>query len=175
MRMVHRIGDKKPSIDPSAFVAWNAEVAGDVRLGPSTSVWFSATLRGDLAGITLGAGSNVQDGATLHVDTGLPLSIGERVTIGHNAVLHGCTVGDDCLVGMGAVVLSGAVIGRESLIGAGALVTEGKVFPPRSVILGSPAKAVRSVDDPMVERIRKNGRDYEELAVQALRDYAETR
>ena len=126
--------------------------------------------RGDHAG----GGLHVQDGATLHVDTGLPLSIGERVTIGHNAVLHGCTVGDDCLVGMGAVVLSGAVIGRESLIGAGALVTEGKVFPPRCVILGSPAKAVRSVDDPMVERIRKNGRDYEELAVQALRDYAGT-
>ncbi len=109
--MVHRIGDKAPIIDPSAYIAWNAEVAGEVRLGASASVWFSATLRGDLAGITVGTGSNVQDGATLHVDTGLPLTIGERVTIGHNAVLHGCTVGSDCLIGMGAVVLSGAVIG----------------------------------------------------------------
>ncbi|MGA2613051.1 MAG: gamma carbonic anhydrase family protein [Spirochaetia bacterium] len=169
--MVHRIGDKAPIIDATAFIAWNAEVAGDVRLGAATSVWFSATLRGDLAGITVGEGSNVQDGATLHVDTSLPLVIGERVTIGHNAVLHGCTVGDDCLIGMGAVVLSGAVIGRESIVGAGALVTEGKSFPPRSVILGSPAKAVRSVDDATLDRIRENGRAYRTLALQASRDY----
>ncbi len=171
--MVHKIGDKAPIIEPSAFIAWNAEVAGAVRLGAATSVWFSATLRGDLAGITVGTGSNVQDGATLHVDTGLPLTIGERVTIGHNAVLHGCTVGNDCLIGMGAVVLSGAVIGAESIVGAGALVTEGKSFPPRSVILGSPAKAVRSVDDAAVDKIRENGRAYEALARQAARDYRE--
>jgi len=171
--MVHRIGDKAPIIEPSAFVAWNAEVAGEVRLGASTSVWFSATLRGDLAGITVGTGSNVQDGATLHVDLGLPVLIGERVTIGHNAVLHGCTVGDDCLIGMGAVVLSGAVIGPGSIVGAGALVTEGKTFPPRSVILGSPAKAVRIVDDVALEGIRENGRAYEALARQAVRDYKE--
>ncbi len=171
--MVHRIAGKAPLIDSTAFVAWNAEVAGEVRLGPASSVWFSATLRGDLAGISLGAGSNVQDGATLHVDTGLPLTIGDRVTIGHNAVLHACTVGDDCLIGMGAVVLSGAVIGRESIVGAGALVTEGKTFPPRSVILGSPAKAVRSVDDEMLHGIRENGRVYETLARQAVQDYQE--
>jgi carbonic anhydrase/acetyltransferase-like protein (isoleucine patch superfamily) len=173
--MVHSIGDKAPIIDPSAFIAWNAEVAGEVRLAASASVWFSATLRGDLAGITVGTGSNVQDGATLHVDTGLPLTIGERVTIGHNAVLHGCTVGDDCLIGMGAVVLSGAVIGPGSIVGAGALVTEGKSFPPRSVILGSPAKAVRNVDDEGFGRIRENGRAYEALARQAARDYREQR
>jgi carbonic anhydrase/acetyltransferase-like protein (isoleucine patch superfamily) len=171
--MVHRIANKVPVIDLTAFVAWNAEVAGDVRLGAATSVWFSATLRGDLAGITVGEGSNVQDGATLHVDTGLPLSIGERVTIGHNAVLHGCTVGNDCLIGMGAVVLSGAVIGKESIVGAGSLVTEGKSFPPRSVILGSPAKVVRSVDDATLDRIRQNGQAYEALALQAARDYQE--
>jgi len=171
--MVHRIGDKSPIIDSTAFIAWNAEVAGEVRLGEATSVWFSATLRGDLAAITVGAGSNVQDGATLHVDTGLPLTIGERVTIGHNAVLHGCTVGDDCLIGMGAVVLSGAVIGSGSIVGAGALVTEGKTFPPRSVILGSPAKPVRSVDDAGLDRIRENGRAYEALARRAAQDYQE--
>jgi len=173
--MVHRIGDKAPVIPPSAFIAWNAEVSGEVRLGADTSVWFSATLRGDLAGITLGTGSNVQDGATLHVDTDLPLTVGERVTIGHNAVLHGCTVGDDCLIGMGAIVLSGAVIGPGSIVGAGALVTEGKSFPARSVILGSPAKAVRSVDDAALGRIRENGRAYEALAQQAARDYHEER
>jgi carbonic anhydrase/acetyltransferase-like protein (isoleucine patch superfamily) len=171
--MVHRIGSKTPIIDPSVFVAWNAEVAGDVRLGAAASVWFSATLRGDLAGVTVGTGSNVQDGATLHVDVDLPLTIGERVTIGHNAVLHGCTVGDDCLIGMGAVVLSGAVIGSESIVGAGALVTEGKSFPPRSLILGSPARAVRSIDNAGLVRIRENARAYETLARQAAQDYQE--
>ena len=165
--MVHRIGDKRPVIGKSVFIAWNAEVAGEVTLAEETSVWFSATLRGDIAGITVGRGTNIQDGATLHVDTGLPLVIGDHVTVGHNAVLHGCIVGDDCLIGMGAVVLSGARIGRESIVGASALVTEGKVFPPRSVILGSPAKAVRSVDDAGVQKIRENGRAYVGLAREA--------
>ncbi len=136
-------------------------------LAEETSVWFSATLRGDLAGITVGRGTNIQDGATLHVDTGLPLVIGDGVTVGHNAVLHGCTVEDDCLIGMGAVILSGARIGRESIVGAGALVTEGKVFPPRSLILGSPARAVRRMDDAGVEEIRENGRAYVGLAREA--------
>jgi carbonic anhydrase/acetyltransferase-like protein (isoleucine patch superfamily) len=171
--VVHRIGDKRPEVGKAAFIAWNAEVAGDVTLAEDTSVWFSATLRGDLAGITVGRGTNIQDGATLHVDTGLPLLIGERVTVGHNAVLHGCIVGDDCLIGMGAVVLSGAQIGRESVVGAGALVTESKIFPPRSVILGSPAKAMRAVDDAGVEKIRENGRVYVGLAREAA-GYAES-
>jgi carbonic anhydrase/acetyltransferase-like protein (isoleucine patch superfamily) len=165
--MVHDIGDKRPEIAKDAFIAWNAEVAGEVTLAEETSVWFSATVRGDLARITVGRGTNIQDGATLHVDAGLPLVIGDRVTVGHNAVLHGCIVEDDCLIGMGAVILSGARIGRESIVGAGALVTEGKVFPPRSVILGSPAKTSRSVDDAGVERIRENGRAYVGLARQA--------
>ena len=171
--MVHRIGNRVPRIAGSAFVAWNAEVAGDVTLGAETSVWFSATLRADLAPLTVGGGSNIQDGATLHVDTGLPLTLGERVTVGHNAVLHGCTVGDDCLIGMGAVVLSGAVIGKESIVGAGALVTEGKVFPPRSLVLGSPAKAVRQVDDAALMKVRENARNYMEVAREAARDYRE--
>ncbi|HVO39057.1 MAG TPA: gamma carbonic anhydrase family protein [Spirochaetia bacterium] len=169
--MVHSIGGKTPSTDPSAFIAWNAEVAGDVRLAARTSVWFSATLRGDIAPITVGEGSNIQDGSTLHVDTNLPCVVGERVTVGHNAVLHGCTVEDDCLIGMGAIVLSGAVIGKESIVGAGALVTEGRTFPPRSVILGSPAKAVRTLDDEAVGKIRQNGQIYEELAQQAVLEY----
>ena len=173
--MVHSIGGKVPRIDPTAFVAWNAEIAGEVRLDARTSVWFSATLRGDIASITVGSCSNVQDGATLHVDTDLPLTIGERVTVGHNAILHGCTIGDDCLIGMGSVVLSGAVIGKESIVGAGALVTEGKTFPPRSLIIGSPAKVARTVDDAMLEKIRENGRAYEGLAGQAAREYRQVR
>jgi len=171
--MVHRIGDKVPRVKECLFIAGNAEVAGAVDLGSRTSVWFSATVRGDLAPISVGPGSNVQDGATLHVDTGLPLTVGRGVTIGHNAVLHGCTIGDDCLIGMSAVVLSGAVIGAESIVGAGALVTEGKQFPARSVILGSPAKAVRQVDDAMLEKMRENALAYVRLAEQAGRDYVE--
>jgi len=171
--MVHRIGDKSPRVKDCLFVAWNAEVAGDVSCGPETSVWFSATVRGDIAAISIGKGTNVQDGATLHVDTDLPLTIGSGVTIGHNAVLHGCTVGDDCLIGMSAVVLSGARIGKESIVGAGALVTEGKEFPARSVILGSPAKAVRQVDDAMLAKMRENARHYILLAREAATDYRE--
>ena len=138
--MVHGIGDKVPRMKDAAFAAWNAEIAGDVTLGRDSSVWFSATLRGDIAPITVGHGTNIQDGATVHVDTGLPCTIGHGVTVGHNAVLHACTVGDDCLIGMGAVVLSGAVIGKESIAGAGALVTEGKVFPPGLSSWGAPQK-----------------------------------
>ncbi len=173
--MVHRIGDRVPSVGDALFVAWNAEVAGAVTLGPESSVWFSATLRGDIAPITVGRGTNIQDGCTVHVDTDLPCVIGSGVTVGHNAVLHGCTVGDDCLIGMSAVVLSGAVIGRESIVGAGALVTEGRQFPPRSVLLGSPAKAVRQVDDAMLERMRENARAYVSLAREARQGYAAVR
>jgi carbonic anhydrase/acetyltransferase-like protein (isoleucine patch superfamily) len=172
--MVHRIGEKIPNVEAALFIAWNAEVAGSVTLAADTSVWFSATLRGDIEPITLGRGSNVQDGATLHIDFDLPCIVGEGVTIGHNAILHGCTVGDDCLIGMGAIVLSGAVIGRECIVGAGALVTEGKTFPPRSLILGSPAKAVRTLDDAAIEKVRENGRVYVRLAAEAARAYRET-
>ena len=171
--MVHRIGDKVPRVTDALFIAWNAEIAGDVTLAADTSVWFSATARGDLEPISVGRGSNIQDSVTLHVDTGFPLVIGAGVTVGHHAVLHGCTIGDDSLVGMAAVVLSGAVIGRESVVGAGALVTEGKTFPPRSLIVGSPAKAVRQVDDTLLEKIRRNGLAYVGLARQAAKDYTE--
>lgn len=173
--MVHGIGDKIPRMKDATFAAWNAEIAGDVTLGKETSVWFSATIRADIAPITVGRGSNIQDGATVHVDTGLPCTIGEGVTVGHNAVLHACTVGDDCLIGMGAVILSGAVIGKESIVGAGALVTEGKVFPPRSILVGSPAKAVKQVDDAALEKIHENARVYIGLARQASEEYSEVR
>jgi carbonic anhydrase/acetyltransferase-like protein (isoleucine patch superfamily) len=171
--MIHRIGNKVPRTEAAAFIAWNAEVAGDVSLGRDAGVWFSATLRGDIAAISIGNETNIQDGCTLHVDAGLPLKIGSRVTVGHNAVLHGCTVGDDCLIGMGAVVLSGAVIGGESIVGAGALVTEGKSFPPRSLIVGSPAKAIRTIDDATLEKVGANAAEYVRLARQAASDYRE--
>lgn len=139
--MIHNIGPMTPDTREASFVAWNAEVCGSVTLGEGSSVWFGAFLRGDIAPISVGARSNVQDNATLHVDTDAPCRVGEGVTIGHNAVLHGCTVGSDCLIGMGAVVLTGAVIGAESIVGAGALVTERKSFPPRSLILEAPQRS----------------------------------
>jgi carbonic anhydrase/acetyltransferase-like protein (isoleucine patch superfamily) len=171
--VVHAIGDKVPAVKAAAFLAWNAEIAGDVSMGEDSSVWFGAAVRGDMAAITIGKGTNVQDNATLHVDTGKPLSIGSGVTIGHNAVLHGCTVGSDCLIGMAAVILNGAVIGDQSVVGAGALVTEGKSFPPRSLIVGSPAKAMKQVDDALLEKIRNNSRTYVGLAVKAAGEWRE--
>ena len=171
--MVHGIGDKVPRVDQALFIAWNAEVAGDVTLEAETSVWFSATLRGDIEPITVGRGSNVQDGAVLHTDFGLPCVVGQRVTIGHQAILHGCRVGNDCLIGMGAVVLSGAVIGEGSVVGAGALVTEGKTFPARSLIIGSPARVIRTLDDEAVAKVRKNGEVYVKLASEATEAYRE--
>lgn len=173
--MLHAIGERIPRMDETVFVAWNAEVCGSVELGPHASVWFGASVRADIAPITIGAYSNVQDNASVHVDVDLPVVIGSYVTIGHNAVIHGCTIGDGSLIGMGAVVLSGAVIGEESLVGAGALVTEGKEFPPRSLILGSPARVVRSLTDEEVERIRRNALLYAELARSAREEYREVR
>jgi carbonic anhydrase/acetyltransferase-like protein (isoleucine patch superfamily) len=144
---IYRFEQHAPTVAPDAYVADNATVLGRVRLGPRASVWFSASVRGDNDDIVIGAGSNVQDGAVLHVDPGFPMKIGERVSIGHQVMLHGCTIGDGALIGIQAIVLNGAVIGEQSLVGAGALVTEGKQFPPRSLILGAPAKVVRELTD----------------------------
>jgi carbonic anhydrase/acetyltransferase-like protein (isoleucine patch superfamily) len=142
---IYQLDDLSPVVPDSAYVADNATVLGDVRLGENSSVWFGAVLRGDSATITLGANSNVQDNSVLHADEGIPLTIGENVTIGHQVMLHGCTIGDGTLVGIGAVVLNNARIGRNCLVGAGALVTEGKEFPDGSVIMGSPGKVVREL------------------------------
>ncbi|MFQ3547112.1 MAG: gamma carbonic anhydrase family protein [Termitinemataceae bacterium] len=171
--MVHAITDLTPKLDPSVFVAWNAEVAGAVVLEKDVSVWFSATLRADIAPIYIGSGSNVQDGAVIHVDTDVPTRVGKRVTVGHGAILHSCTIGDDVIVGMGAIVLNGAVIGEESIIGAGALITQGKQFPPRSLILGSPAKAVRELTEDEITSIRQNAEQYIKLGRSARDSYIE--
>lgn len=141
------------TIDPTAFIHPEAFVCGDVTLGPRASVWPSAVIRADSAPITVGDSSNVQDGAIIHVDPGLPCTIGARVTIGHRAMVHGATVEDDCLIGIGAIVLNRVVVGRGSLVGAGALCSEGMVIPPNSLVLGMPAKVVREVDDKLRARI----------------------
>ena len=156
----YRLGDKSPLIDESAYVAREAVVIGDVHLAADTSVWAGAVLRGDNEPIVIGTGSNVQEGAVMHTDPGCPLTVGEHVTIGHQAMLHGCTVGDGSLIGIQAVVLNNAVIGKECLVGAGAVVTEGKVFPDRSLILGAPAKVVRTLSDEDVANLRRNARNY---------------
>jgi carbonic anhydrase/acetyltransferase-like protein (isoleucine patch superfamily) len=142
------------------FVAPGAHVIGRVSLGEDVGVWFNAVIRGDNEPLTVGARTNVQDGAVLHSDEGFPLSIGSDCTIGHGAIVHGCTVHNGCLVGMGATILNGAVIGRNSLVGANPQVTEGKAFPERSLIVGSPAKAVRTLDDAAVARLLASAAGY---------------
>ncbi|WP_157270640.1 gamma carbonic anhydrase family protein [Azohydromonas aeria] len=159
---LYRLGDKAPSVDATAFVAPDATLVGDVRLGAQASVWFQAVARGDNEPITIGAQSNVQEGAVLHADPGYPLTIGERVTIGHQAMVHGCTIGEGSLIGIQAVVLNGAKIGRHCLVGAGAVVTEGKDFPDRSLILGAPAKVVRQLGDEDVARLERAAAGYVE-------------
>jgi carbonic anhydrase/acetyltransferase-like protein (isoleucine patch superfamily) len=153
-----------PSLNPTAWVAPSADLIGDVRLGVRCSVWFGAVIRADNTPIILGDESNFQDGAIGHSDPGAPLTLGSRVTVGHQAILHGCTVGDEALIGMGARVLNGAVIGSQCIVGAGALVTEGKVFEPRSLIVGSPARAVRSLSDEQVALLKLSAAHYAEKA-----------
>ncbi|MEV5430777.1 gamma carbonic anhydrase family protein [Streptomyces sp. NPDC052701] len=167
--MTHRalitgIGGKEPEVDREAFVAPTSSVIGDVTLHAGASVWYGAVLRGDVERICVGASSNVQDNCTLHADPGFPVTVGERVSIGHNAVVHGATVEDDCLIGMGATVLNGAVVGAGSLVAAQALVPQGMRVPPGSLVAGVPAKVVRELTAEEREGITLNGTVYAELA-----------
>ncbi|MFD8519649.1 gamma carbonic anhydrase family protein [Streptomyces capillispiralis] len=162
--LVKGIGGKEPRLDAGAFVAPTASVIGDVTLHAGASVWYGAVLRGDVERISVGASSNVQDNCTLHADPGHPVTVGERVSIGHNAVVHGATVGDDCLIGMGATVLNGAVIGAGSLVAAQALVPQGMEVPPGSLVAGVPAKVRRELTREEREGITLNGTMYAELA-----------
>ena len=161
---VYRLGNAEPQIHPTAWVADNAVLIGRVVLGPGASVWYGAVLRGDNEPITIGANSNVQEGTVMHTDPGCPLTVGEGVTIGHQAMLHGCTVGDGALIGIQAVVLNRAVIGARCLVGAGALVTEGKEFPDNSLIIGAPAKVVRTLDDDTAAKLAQSAEHYVENA-----------
>jgi len=142
---IYQLEDHVPQVHETAWVADSAEVIGRVTLGEQASVWYGTVVRGDSDHITIGARSNVQDNTVLHADTGVPLVIGDDVTVGHQCMLHGCTIGDGSLIGIGAVVLNGAHIGKGCVVGAGSLVTEGKVFPDHSMILGSPARVVRTL------------------------------
>ena len=157
-------GDTSPQVAESAWVAPGAYVIGDVDLGEESSVWYGAVLRGDTEPIRIGARTNVQDGCVLHVDPGFPAVVGEGCVVGHNAVVHGCEIGDDCLVGMGATILNGAKIGEGSIVAAGAVVPEGREFPPGSLIVGIPAKRVADVNEEQAADIERGARTYVERA-----------
>lgn len=157
---IYELDGRAPQLADSAWVADSAQVIGDVTLGEDVSIWFGSVLRGDTSNLQIGAGTNIQDGSVLHADPGKPLVVGERVTVGHQVMLHGCTIGDESLIGIGAVVLNGAKIGRNCLVGAGALVTEGKEFPDGSMIIGSPAKAVRELSPEQIEGLRQSAQHY---------------
>ena len=161
---IYELDGVAPQVSDSSWVADSAQVMGRVVLGEDASIWFGTVVRGDTESITIGAGSNIQDASVLHADAGQPLLVGERVTVGHQVVLHGCTIGDESLIGIGAVVLNGAKIGKNCLVGAGALVTEGKEFPDGSMILGSPARVVRQLSPEQIEGLRTSARHYMENA-----------
>ena len=161
---LRRVDGHRPRLAPDAFVAPSAELSGRVEIGPQASVWYGAVLRGDIEPITVGAMANVQDGCVLHTDAGWPCSVGERVTVGHGAILHGCTVAADALIGMRATVLSGAVIGAGAIVGAGALVTEGQRVPAATLVVGVPARAVRPVRPEEAARVARGVDRYRELA-----------
>lgn len=161
---LYQLDAHSPELAPSAWVADNAQVMGAVSIAADASVWFGVTVRGDTETIEIGEGSNIQDGSVLHADHGQPLKVGKHVTVGHMVMLHGCTIGDESLIGIGAVVLNGAKIGKNCLVGAGSLVTEGKVFPDGSMIMGTPAKVVRELTPEQIEGLRQSAFHYVENA-----------
>jgi carbonic anhydrase/acetyltransferase-like protein (isoleucine patch superfamily) len=162
--MIREVGGRRPEVDESAFVAEGVTVVGSVRIGAGASIWYGSVLRADTEDISVGANSNIQDGSVLHADPGDPVDVGERVTVGHGAVLHGAVVEDDCLIGMRATLLNGARIGSGSIVAAGAMVTGGKVIPPGSLVMGAPAKVVREVSDEERSEIAVSWREYVESA-----------
>jgi len=157
---IYQLDDIAPTIAPTAWVADSAQVIGNVELGDGASVWFGAVLRGDNERLTVGAGTNIQDGTVVHSDHGFPVTLGANVTVGHQVMLHGCSVGDGSLIGIQAVVLNGAKIGRNCLVGAGSLVTEGKEFPDGSMIMGTPAKVVRQLTPEQIGALQQGAPHY---------------
>jgi carbonic anhydrase/acetyltransferase-like protein (isoleucine patch superfamily) len=153
-----------PNIHPSAFIASTAAVMGDVTVGQDASIWYQTVLRGDMAPIVIGAQSNIQDGTIVHVDEGVPCTVGQRVAVGHRVILHGCTVGDDCLIAMGSVLLNGVSIGDGSVVAAGAVVPEGMQIPPKSLVMGIPGRIIRSVDAALADRVKATWSHYVEEA-----------
>lgn len=168
--MIYQLDNHKPNIDPSSFIADNATVIGQATIKQNASVWFNVVIRADNDQITIGEGSNIQDGSVLHIDPGFPLTIGREVTVGHKVMLHGCHIGDGSLIGINAVVLNGANIGKNCLVGANALVTENMQIPDGSLVLGSPAKIVKTLSAEQQEKVRKGANHY----IQNAKRYKET-
>lgn len=168
--MILNFKNKIPSIHESCFIAQNATILGDVKMAENASVWYGAVLRGDGSEIIIGKNSNVQDNATVHCDPDFPVHIGENVTVGHNAIIHGCTINNNVMVGMGATVLNGAVIGEGSIIGAGALVREGQIIPENSLVIGLPAKVVKETTEEQHKAIIENANHYVELGREHKKD-----
>lgn len=167
---LYSLGDTRPTVADDAWIAPGCHIVGDVLLEEKTSVWFGTTMRGDNERITIGAGSNVQENCVLHTDMGYPLTIGAGCTIGHKAMLHGCVIGENSLIGMGATVLNGAVIGKNCLIGAGALITEGKVIPDGTLVMGAPGKVIRELDEAAIAGLRRSAVHYQENAARFARE-----
>ena len=159
--MFYNLKDKKPKNSGENWVAPNATIIGDVTLEKNSSIWFNAVLRGDIENIYIGEGSNVQDGSVLHTDPGCPLKVGKNVTVGHLVMLHGCTIGDNSLIGIGAVILNNAKIGNNCIIGANALITENKIIPDNSLVVGSPGIVIRKVTNKEINLIKENGIRYQ--------------
>ncbi|MBB3994450.1 carbonic anhydrase/acetyltransferase-like protein (isoleucine patch superfamily) [Sulfitobacter undariae] len=170
---LYALADAAPQVDPTAWVAPDANVIGKVTLEEKTSVWFGCTLRGDNERITIGAGSNVQENCVFHTDMGFPLTLGINCTIGHKVMLHGCTIGENSLVGMGATILNGAKIGKNCLIGAGALITENKVIPDGSLVMGAPGKVVRTLDEAAIQSLTMSALHYQQNAARFAVDLKE--
>lgn len=166
---VYALGDRTPQLAESSWIAPTANVIGSVVLGANSSVWWNSVLRGDIEDIVIGAGSNIQDGSVLHADPGIPLTLGDHVTVGHMVMLHGCTIGEGSLIGIKSVIMNRAVIGKECLIGANTLIPEGKVIPDRSLVVGSPGRILRTLSDEEVARLRSTAAHYVENA-QRYRD-----
>ena len=169
--MLYALGDDQPElIGDGHYIADNATVIGRVRLHEQSSVWFNAVIRGDCDLITVGARSNIQDAAVLHPDSGIPLTVGEDVTVGHQVMLHGCTIGDGSLIGINSVILNGAVIGKHCIIGANALIPEGKQIPDYSLVMGSPGKVVRELDEKTAKMLKASATHYVQNAARFARD-----
>ena len=172
MPTFYRLGQQIPQIDPQSWVAPNATLIGDVQLAPHASIWWGCLLRGDLATIRVGEGSNIQDLCVLHTDPGLPLNVGHRVTVGHRVILHGCTIGDGSLIGMGATLLNRVVIGKNCLIGANTLIPEGKIIPDGSLVVGSPGRIVRALSDEEIAKLEQSAARYIENGQRYQRELA---
>lgn len=162
--MIKELKDKKLNINKSAFIAENAMVVGDVTIGENSSIWYSAVVRGDLEKIVIGDNTNIQENSTVHNDEGFPINIGDNVTIGHNCIIHGCTINNTALIGMGSIILNGANIGENTIIGAGSLVTQNKEIPSGVLCMGSPAKVIRNLTDEEIKSLKESADHYRKLS-----------